>query len=638
MENKIILEFPDNKKKDFKKGVTGLEVAKSIGPRLAKDALAVELNGKTIELNEPLEENGKFRVLTWNDLEGKKALWHTASHVLNEAVQELFPNALPTIGPPTDEGFYYDFDVQKTFSQEDLEKIEKKMLEIIQQNKKIAKKMVSKQEALKIFEKNTYKKELINEFAGEGKTLTIYFTGKFADLCKGGHVEDTGKIKALKLLKTSGAYWRGSEKNKMLQRIYGTAFPQQKMLLEYLETKTRAEQNSHLKLGRELDIFSMQREAPGSALFHPNGAMIYNELVNFMRLEQQKRGYEEIIAPIILKKELWEKSGHWDHYKENMYFTEKEKEEFAVKPMNCPGHILYYNSKRHSYRELPLRVAEFGTIHRYELSGVLNGLFRVRKFTQDDAHIFCSKEQLQNEIINVIELIDFVYSVFGFKYSVELSTRPEKFIGTKQAWDNATTALKNALSQKKVQYKINEGDGAFYGPKIDFHIQDSLNRSWQLGTIQVDFSMPQKFESYFINSDDKKETPVMVHRAVLGSLERFIGILIEHFGGNFPLWIAPVQIIVFPVSEKAEDYAKKVHQTLNQNGFKSRLDLRKETVSYKVRDAELQKIPYTITVGEKEKQNNSLAVRNAEGKVEFNVQQTAFLEKLKKEIQTKKTD
>ena len=636
MIEKIELLFPDGKKKEFKTGTTGLEVAKSIGPRLAADALAVELNGKTIELNEPVPESGKIKILTWDSLDGKKALWHTAAHVLNEAVQSLFPKALPTIGPPIDEGFYYDFDSEKPFLQEDLEKIEEKMREIISKKGTIAKKIVSKQEALKTFSKNKYKQELINEFAGEGKMISIYFTGNFYDLCKGGHVKDTAKIKAVKLTKTAGAYWRGNEKNKMLQRIYGIAFPQQKMLEEFLEKKKKAEAASHLKLGRELDLFSMHEEAAGNVFFHPGGATIYNELVGFLRSKQTGKGYLEIITPLIMKKELWVRSGHWDHYKQNMYFTKIDDEDYAVKPMNCPGHLLFYKTKRQSFRQLPLRIAEFGTVHRHELSGVLNGLFRVRKFTQDDAHIFCPADQLESEILGIIELVDEVYKVFGFSYKVELSTKPKKYIGSDEVWEKATSGLENALKKKKVHYKINHGDGAFYGPKIDFHIEDSMQRTWQLGTVQVDFSLPQKFEAYFINSRDEKETPVMIHRAVFGSLERFIGILIEHFAGDFPLWLSPMQAIVFPVSEKSEEYAKKMHQLLLENGIRCTLDLRKETVQSKVRDAELQKVPYMITVGEKEIEKNTLAVRTRKGKVEFGVKPTDFLAKMKKEIQEKK--
>lgn len=619
MNSKITLTLPDGTKKEFHKGITGIEVAKTIGRKLAEDTLAVRLGEKTIEAETPINESGSFKVLTWSDNEGKKALWHTAAHVLNEAVQELFPKAIPTIGPPIENGFYYDFDTQTPFTKEDLEKIEKKMSEITAIKGKITAKELQPKEALKIFEKNPYKQELINEFSGEGKKITLYYTGKFFDLCKGGHTSDTGKIKAVKLLKTAGAYWRGSEKNKMLQRIYGIAFPKKEMLDEFLELQKKAEQNSHLKLGKELDLFSINEYAPGTIFFHQKGAALYNILVDFLRKEQNKRGYQEVITPLIMKKKLWEQSGHYDHYRENMYFVKIDEEDFAVKPMNCPGHIIVYQNARHSYRELPIKIAEFGTVHRHELSGVLNGMFRVRKFTQDDAHIFCGANQLKEAITDVIELTISVYKKFGFEVQVEISTRPQNSMGEEQAWEKATSALKEALEEKKVVYRISPGTGAFYGPKIDFHITDSLRRTWQLGTVQVDFFMPQKFELYFINQEDKKETPVIVHRAIFGSLERFIGILIEHFAGAFPAWVAPIQARIFTVSQKSEEYCKKIHKELIEKGIRCEIDLRQETVSHKVRDAQMQKIPFILTVGEKEQQNNTIAVRDRNGKISFDV-------------------
>ena len=552
----ITLEFPDGSRQEFPKGITAKEIAAKIGQRLARDALSAKLDDKVIELELPIEESGKFRILTWNDLEGKQSLWHSAAHVLAEAVTSLYPHAKPTIGPPIEEGFYYDFFVEKPFTNEDLEKIEKKMNEIVKEKRNIEREVVSRDEAMKKFRDNKFKQELIGEFAGKGKTISIYRQGKFFDLCKGGHVSSTEKIKALRLTKMSGAYWKGNQKNESLQRIYGIAFPEQKMLDEFLEVQKKASEHSHLKLGRELDLFSMQEEAPGTVFFHPKGTVVYNELVDFLRREQFKRNYNEVSTPQIMKKILWEKSGHWEHYRKNMYFTKIDEEDYAVKPMNCPGHILIYNSERHSYRELPIRIAEFGTVHRHELSGVLNGLFRVRRFTQDDAHIFSAPEQLKNEIVNVIELTEVIYRTFKFEYRVELSTRPANSMGSDAIWETATNALKDALKEKKMQYKVNEGDGAFYGPKIDFHIKDSLGRNWQLGTIQVDFSMPEKFGCYYISEKDRKETPVMVHRAIFGSLERFIGILIEHYGGKFPLWLSPVPAKVFSVRDKNGEKAK----------------------------------------------------------------------------------
>ena len=636
MADEITLEFPDGSKQKFAKGITAKEIAQKIGQRLARDALAAKLDERIIELEFPIEENGKFRILTWNDAEGKAALWHTGAHVLAEAVRSLYKDARNTIGPPIEEGFYQDFYATKPFTSDDFEKIEKKMMEIIKSKRKIERSVVDKKIALEKMKDNRFKQELIEEFAGRGKTITLYTQGDFIDLCKGGHVSNTEVIKAVKLLKVSSAYWRGDAKKESLQRIYGIVFPEQKMLAEYLEVQKKALENSHLKLGRELDLFSMQDEAPGTVFFHPKGTVIYNELIDFLRKEQIKRSYKEVNTPQILKRILWEKSGHWDHYRKNMYFTKIDEEDYAVKPMNCPGHILIYNSERHSYRELPIRIAEFGTVHRHELSGVLNGLFRVRRFTQDDAHIFSAPGQLRNEIVNVIELVDAVYRTFNFEYRVELSTKPSDAMGSDEIWGIATNALKDALEEKKIEYKVNDGDGAFYGPKIDFHIKDSLGRNWQLGTIQVDFSMPEKLGCYYISEKDRKETPVMIHRAIFGSLERFIGILIEHYGGKFPLWIAPVQVVVFPVSDKSEKYAKQVFEKLRNEGIRAELDSRSETVSYKVRDAEIQKVPYILTLGPKEEEKKAVAVRDKEGKVRFGVKVSDFVAQLNMEISEKK--
>ena len=636
MADEITLEFPDGSKQKFAKGITAKEIAQKIGQRLARDALAAKLDERIIELEFPIEENGKFRILTWNDAEGKAALWHTGAHVLAEAVRSLYKDARNTIGPPIEEGFYQDFYATKPFTSDDFEKIEKKMMEIIKSKRKIERSVVDKKIALEKMKDNRFKQELIEEFAGRGKTITLYTQGDFIDLCKGGHVSNTEVIKAVKLLKVSSAYWRGDAKKESLQRIYGIVFPEQKMLAEYLEVQKKALENSHLKLGRELDLFSMQDAAPGTVFFHPKGTVIYNELIDFLRKEQIKRSYKEVNTPQILKRILWEKSGHWDHYRKNMYFTKIDEEDYAVKPMNCPGHILIYNSERHSYRELPIRIAEFGTVHRHELSGVLNGLFRVRRFTQDDAHIFSAPGQLRNEIVNVIELVDAVYRTFNFEYRVELSTKPSDAMGSDEIWGIATNALKDALEEKKIEYKVNDGDGAFYGPKIDFHIKDSLGRNWQLGTIQVDFSMPEKLGCYYISEKDRKETPVMIHRAIFGSLERFIGILIEHYGGKFPLWIAPVQVVVFPVSDKSEKYAKQVFEKLRNEGIRAELDSRSETVSYKVRDAEIQKVPYILTLGPKEEEKKAVAVRDKEGKVRFGVKVSDFVAQLNMEISEKK--
>ena len=565
----------------------------------------------------------------WKKEDDRKRFWHSTSHVLAAAVKELYPKAKLAIGPAIENGFYYDFDT-KPFKPEDLEKIEKKMLEIIKENEKFVKKEIGKAQALKQFKDEPYKIELIKELPG--KKVSTYTSGKFIDLCKGPHIESTGKIGAVKLLRVSGAYWKGSEKNKMLQRIYGISFPDKKMLRKWLFAKEEAEKRNHLKLGKTLDLFSMQQEAPGCVFIHPNGMVIWNELVKFWKDEHRKAGYVEINTPIILKKELWEKSGHWDHYKENMYFTTIDKEDFAVKPMNCPGGILIYKTKRRSYRELPMRVAELGTVHRHELSGVLNGLFRVRKFTQDDAHIYCTEEQIEQEIINIIDLIDRFYKVFGFSYQIELSTRPANAMGSKKMWDMAENALQKALKKKKMDFKINEGDGAFYGPKIDFHIKDSLERTWQCATIQLDFSMPEKFDLSYVGKDDKLHRPVMLHRVIYGSLERFFGILIEHYGGAFPLWLAPTQITLLPIADRHVKYAEKVKKELEENGFRILVDSRNESVSAKVRDAQLQKIPYILVTGDREEKDGTVTVRLRNGKVVGAKKIDEFVKKLFKEI------
>ncbi|MBI4210526.1 MAG: threonine--tRNA ligase [Candidatus Diapherotrites archaeon] len=636
MAGKITLEFPDGTRKEFPKGITAQEIAAGIGQRLAKDALSAKLGERVIELDLPIEEGGKFRILTWDDEDGKKSMWHTGAHVLAEAVTSLYKDAKNTIGPPVDEGFYQDFFVERPFTPDDLAKIEKRMDEILHEKKTIVREVVDKKKALAEFGWNSFKQELIEEFAGAGKTITLYKQGKFTDLCKGGHVSDTGKIGAVKLLKVSSAYWRGDAKRESLQRIYGIAFPKAAMLEQWVKQKEEAEKRGHLRLGKELDLFSMQQEAPGTAFFHKNGTAIWNELIKFAREEQGKRGYIEVITPLIMKKGLWLKSGHWEHYRENMYFTNIDGEEYAVKPMNCPGHTLIYADSKHSYRELPIRMSEFGMVHRHELSGVLNGLLRVRKFTQDDAHIFCTPEQIGQEVKGTIELVDYYYRTFGFEYSVELSTRPENSMGSDDDWQNAESALKNALDSTGVEYKINAGDGAFYGPKIDFHIRDSLGRRWQLATVQLDFQMPQKFGLAYTGKDDKERPPVMIHRAIFGALERFMAILIEHYAGAFPLWLAPVQVKVISVSEKYASYAGKVHSELSASGIRSELDVRPETVGYKVREAQGRKVPFIVNVGEKEEQAGTVAVRSRDNKVEFGVKTEEFVKRTLAQIRERK--
>ncbi len=576
--------------------------------------------------------------IDWDKKEDRERLWHSSSHIMAEAVKEFYPKAKFAIGPPIEEGFYYDFDVEEPFTPADLKKIEKKMKGLVGKNEKFVRKEISFEEAKKLFRGQPYKLELIEELkkAGE-KNVSIYNSGSFTDLCKGPHLESSEPIKAIKLLKVAGAYWKGDEKNKMLQRIYGISFPEKSMLNEWVRQREEAEKRNHIKLGKELDLFSMHEESPGSPFFHARGMVIWNELAQLWRKEHLKKGYEELNTPVILKKELWERSGHWDHYKENMYFTKVDEEDYAIKPMNCPGGILIYQTKRHSYKDLPIRAGEMGTVHRHELSGVLNGLFRVRKFTQDDAHIFCTEEQIEEEIIGVIDLVDYFYTkIFGFDYHVELSTRPEDAMGSKKIWDTAENALKGALKKKGMKFKINEGDGAFYGPKIDFHIKDSLGRTWQCATIQLDFAMPEKFDLQYIGKDDKPHRPVMLHRVIYGSMERFLGILIEHYAGAFPLWLSPVQIALIPIADRHAKYAEKIRDGMLEKGLRVELDARSETVSYKVRDWQKQKANYILVVGDKEQGNGTVTVRTREGKILGEKKVEEFIANTLKEIEEKK--
>ena len=562
-----------------------------------------------------------------------ESLRHSTAHLLAQAVLELFPKTKLGIGPSIENGFYYDFDIKEDFSEKDLERIEQRMKEISKKNLKIVRESKTKSEAEKILKNQPYKLELLKELKTEP---TFYTQGDFADLCAGPHVGSTKEIKYFKLLKIAGAYWKGDSKNKMLQRIYGTVFEDRKELKNHLHMLEEAKKRDNKKLGEQLDLFTFHKEGPGFPFFHPKGTVIYNELVDFWKKIHRKHGYQEIKTPIILNNELWLKSGHWENYKENMYFTKIDKKDYAVKPMNCPGGILVYKSKLHSYKEFPLKLAELGLVHRHELSGVLNGLFRVRNFTQDDAHIYCTKEQLEDEIKKVINLTGDIYGTFGLKYELELSTRPEKSIGSAAMWSDAENSLKNALESLKLDYQLNPGDGAFYGPKIDFHIKDSLGRSWQCGTIQVDFSMPEKFDLEYDGSDNRKHRPVMVHRAILGSLERFLGIMIEHYAGKFPLWLSPVQVKIMNVNDDVLKYANKIKEELEENDIRVELDDRNESISKKVRDAQNQKINYMVTIGEKEVKAKKLAIRTRDGKVSFGISTTKFIKDLKKEIEDKK--
>jgi len=574
--------------------------------------------------------------LDWSKKEDKEKFWHSASHLMTQAVLRVFngQNIGLGVGVAIDDGFYQDYDI-KELHPEDLKKIEKEMKKIVKEKLNITQKDIPKKEALEFYKNDPYKIELTN--AVEGKKVSMYSQGEFDNLCKGPHVSNTSELKAFKLTKIAGAYWRGDSKNKMLTRIYGIAFPEKEMLVQWVKQREEAEKRNHIKLGKELDLFSIHEESPGSVFFHSRGMAIWNELAELWRKEHAKRNYQELSTPIILKQELWERSGHWDHYKENMYFTKVDEEDYAIKPMNCPGGILVYKSKRYSYRDLPIRAGEMGTVHRHELSGVLNGLFRVRQFTQDDAHIFCTEEQITDEIVGVIELVDFFYTkVFGFKYHVEVSTMPEKAMGDKKIWDVAEKSLKVALKEKKMDFKINEGDGAFYGPKIDFHITDSLGRSWQCATIQLDFTMPEKFQMEYIGKDDKPHRPVMIHRVIYGSMERFIGILIEHYAGAFPLWLNPVQVALVPIADRHEKYAKTLQQKMLDSGIRVELDAKNETVSYKVRTWQKQKAGYILVVGDREKQNGTVTVRTRDGKVLGEQKAEKFVENALNEIAKRK--
>lgn len=610
-EKLVKVQLPDSSVLEVPAGTPAAEVAKRISPKLAKAAFAARINGRVCDLTVPLDEDCNFELLTWQDEVGREVFRHTSAHIMAQAVKRVIPEAKLTIGPALEDGFYYDFDLPAPIGPETLERIEEEMKKIVEAGLPVRRRELSRDEAIKLFRERgePYKIEIIEELP-EGETISCYEQGEFIDLCRGPHLPTTSYVKAFKLLNVAGAYWRGDARNKMLQRIYGTSFPDRKQLDEHLHLLEEAKKRDHRRIGKELDLFSFQEEGPGFPFFHPNGAIVFNEIVSFLREELVKRGYVEVLTPLVLHEELWHRSGHWDHYKENMYFTEIDERTFAVKPMNCPGHLLIYKSALRSYRDLPLKMAEFGRVHRHELSGVLHGLFRVRCFTQDDAHIFTTPDQLEEAITETIQFIQHVYDVFGFEdYHMELSTRPEKSIGSDEMWDNATSALQNALEKLGINYKLNPGDGAFYGPKIDFHVKDCLRRSWQCGTIQVDFSMPERFDISYIGPDGQKYRPVMVHRAIVGSLERFIGVLLEHTAGNLPTWLAPVQVAVLPISEKFRSYAQTLYDQLKAAGVRATLDAGEEKIGAKIRNAELKKIPYMLIVGQKESESGQVSVR-----------------------------
>ena len=628
---KIIL--PDGSAKEYAAGTTLGEAVKQLSNSLAKKVLAANVNGELTDLREELVDGSEVAFLTFEDEGGKHTLRHTASHILAQAVKRLWPEAKLAIGPAIDKGFYYDIDMEHILTPEDLGKIEKEMSRIVKENLPITKSVMPRQEAIEFFKaKNEdYKVELIQDLP-EDAVISCYSQGDFIDLCAGPHVASTGKVKAFKLQSIAGAYWRGDEKNKMLQRIYGTAFEKKEELDAYLHMLEEAAKRDHRKLGKELGLFVIKEEGPGFPFFLPKGMALRNELENFWREVHHEFEYEEIRTPIILNKQLWETSGHWFHYRENMYTTIIDEEEYAIKPMNCPGGILVYQNEMHSYRDLPLRYAELGLVHRHELSGALHGLFRVRAFTQDDAHVFMLPEQMQSELMKVIELFDRIYSQFGLKYHVELSTKPDNAMGDDAIWEAATEALRNAIEAKGIPYVINPGDGAFYGPKLDYHIEDSLGRTWQCGTIQLDMNLPERFQIEYVGEDGQKHRPIMIHRACFGSMERFIGILTEHYAGAFPTWMAPVQVKILPISEKHVEYAKDLAKQMHRDYVRVEVDDRSEKIGYKIRQAQMAKVPYMLVVGDKEVEEGTVNVRKHGGDELGSVPFEEFFNSIKTEI------
>ncbi len=609
----MIIRMKDGSEREYDAPVTVWKAAQDIGEGLARAACVGEVNGQVVDLRYEMTQDCDLRILTFEDEEGRAAFRHTASHILAQAVKRLYPETKLAIGPAIQDGFYYDFEFESPISNDDMEQIEKEMKKIVEEKEEIRRYTLTREQALGLMRsrREPYKVELIEDLP-EGEEISFYEQGEFVDLCAGPHLMNTKAVKAFRLTSIAGAYWRGSEKNKMLTRIYGTAFAKKEELKAYLELLEEAKKRDHRKLGKELGLFALMDEGPGFPFFLPKGMILKNLLIDYWRELHQREGYVEIQTPMMLNRKLWETSGHWDHYRENMYTTRIDEEDFAIKPMNCPGGMLVYKSEPHSYRDLPLRIGELGLVHRHEKSGALHGLMRVRCFTQDDAHIFMTQDQITDEIKGVVRLIDEVYQKFGFRYHVELSTRPEDSIGSDEDWELATNGLRQALDEMNLAYTVNEGDGAFYGPKIDFHLTDSLGRTWQCGTIQLDFQLPMRFEAEYIGSDGERHRPIMIHRVVFGSIERFIGILIEHYAGKFPLWLAPVQVKVLPISDKHIEYAKKVCEELKAASIRCEADLRAEKIGYKIRSAQLEKVPYMLIVGQKEEENGTVSVRSRE--------------------------
>lgn len=607
----ITIRLKDGKEKEFESAVSLADAAKAISNSLGKNALVAKVNGELTDLRDPIVDGAEVEFFTKEDPEGLFTLRHTASHVMAQAIQHLFPGVKFAIGPAIDDGFYYDLDSDHAFSQEDFAAIEKEMSKIAKENIPLVKKVLPRDEALQYFkDKGQDYKVMLIEDLPEEETISLYEQGDFTDLCAGPHLKSTGKVKTFKLMTVAGAYWRGDSKNKMLQRIYATAFFSKEDLDHYLFVRAEAEKRDHRKLGKQLDLFSFHEEGPGFPFFHPKGMILRNKLMDYERELFKEFGYVEIMTPVILSKKLWLQSGHWDHYKENMYFTQIDDEDYAIKPMNCPGGILFFKTQQRSYRDLPMRVGEFGLVHRHELKGALHGLFRVRCFTQDDAHIFMTQEQMKDEVIKCMAMYQKMYGVFGLEYHVELSTRPENSMGSDELWEISTNALREAIETAGVPYQINEGDGAFYGPKLDFHVQDSLGRTWQCGTIQMDMQLPERFDVNYIGEDGEKHRAVMLHRAGYGSLERFIGILIEHYAGAFPTWIAPVQAKIIPVTDKNLEYAKSVAAAMSESDIRVEVEEANETLGYKIRKAQMEKVPYMIIVGDQEMKGHTISVRS----------------------------
>jgi len=639
--SQVKIKFPDGSQKEFEQGTTGYDIAKSISPRLAKEALAVKVNGHLKDLHAPIDEDSPVEIVTFNDREGKEVFWHSSAHVMAQAVKDLFPNAKLAIGPPIDEGFYYDFDVDKPFSPEDLEKIEKRMEEIIKDKSGFQRISVSRDEAVERFkeENEDYKVEMLEE--GLEGEVSIYEHSGFQDLCRGPHIPDTGKIKAYKLISSSGAYWRGDEKNKMLQRIYGVAYPKKAMLEDYLHRMEEAKKRDHRVLGKQLELFHITNDVgAGLVLWMPNGARIRHEIENYWRETHISNNYQLVYTPHIANLDLWHQSGHTDFYREDMYEPMNiDEQKYQIKPMNCPFHIAMYKSRRWSYRDLPMRWAELGTVYRYEMAGVLHGLMRVRGFTQDDAHHFVTEEGMEEELIWLVDFCLRFLKPFGFKkYEIYLSTRPEKAIGDDSDWEKAQDGLHRALKELNIDYEVDEGGGAFYGPKIDIYVNDALGRGWQCSTIQFDFNLPNRFDLTYTDSDGQMKKPFMIHRALLGSIERFFGVLIEHYAGKFPLWLAPVQVKILPITDDQLEYCEQIHKRLVENGIRAELDSRSEKIGHKIRESELQKIPYMFIIGDKERQNGSVSVR-LQGEGDYgSMKVDEIIDILKKEIEIKEVN